>query len=59
MNKLKSKLGFNATWSMVIGVMIGGGILSTLGIVVGIAGAWAWLSFAVVGLIALQQDIVM
>lgn len=33
--------------------MIGGGIFSTLGVVVAIAGAWAWLSFVVAGLIAL------
>lgn len=38
---------------MAVGGMIGGGIFSTLGVVVGIAGAWAWLSFAVAGLIAL------
>ncbi len=53
MNQSKSKLGFNATWSMAVGGMIGGGIFSTLGVVVGIAGAWAWLSFTVAGLIAL------
>jgi amino acid transporter len=49
-----SKLGFNATWSMAVGGMIGGGIFSTLGVVVGIAGAWAWLSFVVAGLVALS-----
>ncbi len=49
----KSKLGFNETWSMAVGGMVGGGIFSTLGVVVGIAGAWAWLSFAAAGLIAL------
>lgn len=38
---------------MAVGGMIGGGIFSTLGVVVGIAGAWAWLSFAAAGLIAL------
>ncbi|MDA3970667.1 MAG: APC family permease, partial [Desulfobulbaceae bacterium] len=53
MNQPKSKLGFNATWSMAVGGMVGGGIFSTLGVVVGIAGAWAWLSFAAAGLIAL------
>ncbi len=53
MNQTKSKLGFNATWSMAVGGMVGGGIFSTLGVVVGIAGAWAWLSFAAAGLIAL------
>lgn len=38
---------------MAVGGMIGGGIFSTLGVVVGIAGAWAWLSFVAAGLIAL------
>ena len=49
----ETKLGFNATWSMAVGGMIGGGIFSTLGVVVAIAGSWAWLSFAAAGLIAL------
>jgi amino acid transporter len=53
MNQSKSKLGFNGTWSMAVGGMVGGGIFSTLGVIVGIAGAWAWLSFAAAGLIAL------
>jgi len=53
MNQPKPKLGFNGTWSMAVGGMVGGGIFSTLGVVVGIAGAWAWLSFAAAGLIAL------
>lgn len=33
--------------------MIGGGIFSTLGVVINIAGKWAWLSFVTAGLIAL------
>jgi amino acid transporter len=53
MNQPESKLSFNETWSMAVGGMIGGGIFSTLGVVVGIAGAWAWLSFVLAGLIAL------
>jgi len=48
-----TKLGFNATWSMAVGGMVGGGIFSTLGVVVAIAGRWAALSFGVAGLIAL------
>ncbi len=48
-----TKLGFNATWSMAVGGMVGGGIFSTLGVVVVIAGAWAWLSFVAAGLVAL------
>ena len=47
-----SKLGFNATWSMAVGGMVGGGIFSTLGVVIGIAGHLAWLSFVAAGLIA-------
>jgi len=38
---------------MAVGGMVGGGILSTLGVVISIAGGWAWLSFVVAGLIAL------
>lgn len=52
MTQSRSKLDFNGAWSMAVGGMIGGGIFSTLGIVVSIAGAWAWLSFLVAGLIA-------
>ena len=53
MGRSDDKLGLNATWSMAVGGMVGGGIFSTLGVVIRIAGAWAWLSFAVAGLIAL------
>ena len=53
MSKSASKLGFHATWSMAVGGMIGGGIFSTLGVVIDIAGALAWLSFIAAGLIAL------
>ncbi|WP_346836487.1 APC family permease [Microbulbifer sp. SAOS-129_SWC] len=53
MSKLDAKLGLQATWSMAVGGMIGGGIFSTLGVVIEIAGAWAWVSFLVAGLIAL------
>jgi len=47
------KLGFNATWSMAVGGMVGGGIFSTLGVVIGIAGSWTWLSFVAAGIVAL------
>lgn len=53
MAKSNSKLGFNATWSMAVGGMVGGGIFSTLGVVINVAGQWAWLSFLAAGLIAL------
>lgn len=47
------KLSFNAAWSMAVGGMIGGGIFSVLGVVITVAGAWAWLSFVIAGVIAL------
>jgi amino acid transporter len=47
------KLGWNATWCMAVGGMVGGGIFSVLGVVVHLAGALAWLSFLFAGLIAL------
>ncbi len=53
MSDADTKLGFNATWSMAVGGMVGGGIFSTLGVVISIAGRWAWLSFLVAGVVAL------
>jgi amino acid transporter len=47
------KMGFNATWSMAVGGMVGGGIFAVLGVIVEIAGSLAWLSFLIGGLIAL------
>lgn len=47
------KLGYNATWSMAVGGMVGGGIFSVTGLIVQIAGKWAWLSFLLAGIIAL------
>ena len=46
-------MGFNAAWSMAVGGMVGGGIFSVLGVVISLAGEWAWLSFVIGGLIAL------
>lgn len=54
MERSHTKLDFKETWSMAVGGMVGGGIFSTLGVVVGIAGSWSWLSFAVAGLISLS-----
>mgnify|MGYP000218173700 FL=1 len=47
------KMNFNATWSMAVGGMVGGGIFSVLGVIIQSAGQWAWLSFLLAGLIAL------
>lgn len=49
----EAKLGFQGAWSMAVGGMVGGGIFSTLGVVIGIAGRLAWLSFVLAGLVAL------
>lgn len=49
----KSKMSFNATWSMAVGGMVGGGIFSVLGVIIATAGEWAWLSFIIAGFIAL------
>lgn len=40
---------------MAVGGMVGGGIFSTLGVVISIAGQWAWLSFVAAGLVALAS----
>lgn len=48
-----SKMNFNATWSMAVGGMVGGGIFSVLGVIIATAGQWAWLSFIIAGIIAL------
>ena len=46
-------MSFNATWSMAVGGMVGGGIFSVLGVIISTAGQWAWLSFVIAGIIAL------
>ena len=52
MNQSKSKLGFNVTWSMAVGGMVGGGIFDTrCG-----CSPWAWLSFVAAGPIALTAS---
>jgi amino acid transporter len=48
------KMGFNATWSMAVGGMVGGGIFSVLGVVLATAAQWSWLSFLIAGMIALM-----
>ncbi|QIQ85869.1 APC family permease [Erythrobacter sp.] len=40
-------------WAMAVGGMIGGGIFSTLGVVIAVAGQFAWASFVLGGLVAL------
>lgn len=49
----RSKVGQHAAWAMAVGGMIGGGIYTLAGVIVGIAGPWAWLSILLGALIAL------
>ena len=51
-NKTKGSLGFAAVWAIAVGGMVGGGIFSTLGVVISNAGHWAALSFVLGGLVA-------
>lgn len=48
-------LGLAGAWAMAVGGMIGGGIFSTLGVVIAVAGEWAWLSFLLGGIVALAS----
>ncbi len=47
------KMNFNASWSMAVGGMVGGGIFSVIGVIIERAGQWAWLSFLIASLIFL------
>lgn len=53
----KDKLSLGAAWAMAVGGMIGGGIFATLGVVISLAGKWAWASFLTGGLIALATGL--
>jgi amino acid transporter len=48
-----ARLRWNATFTMAVGGMVGGGIFSVLGVVVHEAGAWAAASFVLAGAVAL------
>ncbi|GGG69592.1 hypothetical protein GCM10011374_37550 [Kocuria dechangensis] len=47
-----NKLTWNGTYCMAVGGMVGGGIFSVLGVVVELAGRWAWVAFLLAGVIA-------
>ncbi|MGV2830415.1 GerAB/ArcD/ProY family transporter [Myxosarcina sp. GI1(2024)] len=49
------QLGFAATWALVAGGMVGGGIYTALGVVIAVAAQWAWLSFIIAGIVALTS----
>ena len=46
------QLGLAAVWAIAVGGMVGGGIFSTLGVVISNAGHWAALSFLLGGVVA-------
>lgn len=48
----KGGLGLLAVWAIAVGGMVGGGIFSTLGVVISNAGHWAAMSFVLGGLVA-------
>ncbi len=52
-DRKSAKLTLAGSCSLGVGGMIGGGIFSTLGVVIAVAGQWAWASFLIGGLIAL------
>jgi amino acid transporter len=47
------KMRWNATFTMAVGGMVGGGIFSVLGVVVALAGSLAWAAFVLAGAVAL------
>ena len=48
----EGKIGFGAVWAIAVGGMVGGGIFSTLGVVIALAGKWAAVSFLLGGAVA-------
>ncbi len=51
--KARKRIGEHAAWAMAVGGMIGGGIYTLAGVILGAAGPLAWLSLILGGLIAL------
>lgn len=52
MAKSNGSLGWPAVWALAAGGMVGGGIYTALGVVIAVAGQWAWLSFLISGILA-------
>jgi amino acid transporter len=50
---VRGRIGEHAAWAMAVGGMIGGGIYTLAGVILGAAGPLAWLSLILGGLIAL------
>ena len=54
-SKDSSKLNPLSVWALAAGGMVGGGIYTVLGVVVAVSAQWAWLAFAITGLIAIPS----
>ncbi|QWC55826.1 amino acid permease [Erythrobacter sp. 3-20A1M] len=52
-SRSSDRIGPAAVWAIAVGGMVGGGIFSTLGVVISSAGQWAGVSFVLGGLVAL------
>ena len=51
----QDSIGPVSLWCLIASGMVGGGIYTALGVVVALAGQWAWLSFLIAGLLALPS----
>lgn len=47
------QVGSHAAWAMAVGGMVGGGAYTLAGVILGAAGAWAWLSLLLGAAVAL------
>ena len=55
MEKNKDALSPIAVWALAAGGMVGGGIYTVLGVVIAVAGEWSWLSFLIIGILAITS----
>lgn len=55
MGKNKDQLSPIAVWALAAGGMVGGGIYTVLGVVIAVAGEWSWLSFLIIGILAITS----
>lgn len=44
-----------AAWSLALAGLVGGSVYAVVGLVVAVAGSWAWLSFVLAGLVAMAS----
>ncbi|MGB3773725.1 MAG: APC family permease [Leeuwenhoekiella sp.] len=55
MGDKKTQLSPVSVWALAAGGMVGGGIYTVLGVVIAVAGAWSWLSFLIIDILALTS----